>query len=71
MRSLSLWMQMVNILLKKFQISAPIIRNEADVVIGSRFLRRKNIKNDKGSYLENQKEFSYLRKFGIFLFSQF
>ncbi len=48
---------------------APIIRNEADVVIGSRFLRRKNIKNDKGSYLENQKEFSYLRKFGNFIFS--
>ena len=48
---------------------APILRKEADVVIGSRFLRRKNIKNDKGSYLENQKEFSYFRKFGNFIFS--
>ncbi|MHA1733718.1 MAG: glycosyltransferase family 2 protein [Promethearchaeota archaeon] len=47
----------------------PVLMNKADCVIGSRFTRYKNL--EKGSYLNNQKRLSHLRKFGNWLFSTF
>jgi glycosyltransferase involved in cell wall biosynthesis len=47
----------------------PILNKEADIVIGSRFLKDKRINHLGGSYLKNQKTFSYFRKFGNVLIS--
>jgi glycosyltransferase involved in cell wall biosynthesis len=44
----------------------PILKNQADIVIGSRFLslHKDRAQKQKSSYLKNQKEFSHIRKFG-------
>jgi len=46
----------------------PALLNQADMVIGSRFINI-NGKRKGGSYLNNHKKYSQLRKFGNWLFS--
>ena len=46
------------------QLIKPILENNADFVIGSRFMKSKRFKGKTGSYLKNQKKFSQLRKVG-------
>jgi glycosyltransferase involved in cell wall biosynthesis len=47
----------------------PIINNEADIVIGSRFLNTKKKGIMNGSYLKNRKKFSHFRKLGNMIIS--
>ncbi len=46
----------------------PALLNQADMVIGSRFINV-NGKRGRGSYLNNRKKYSQLRKFGNWLFT--
>ena len=50
------------------ELLKPILDGEADMIIGSRFL---NTQNGNGSYLENKKYLSQLRKVGNQIFSIF
>jgi glycosyltransferase involved in cell wall biosynthesis len=51
------------------RIIEPIKNQKAHVVIGSRFLQLNDDKEKNGSYLNNQKSFRHIRKFGNLLFS--